>query len=61
MRCKEYKNGWSAMMDKFASPSGYYVAIVRNARGDVHDKILTDSHRAACEYYRAFNAIAKNA
>jgi hypothetical protein len=58
MRSKEYKNGWSAMMDK----SGYlYTVIVRNARGDIHDKVRCDEYRSACEYYRIFNAIAKAA
>lgn len=38
-----------------------YVVIVRNARGDVHDKMRCDDYRGALEYYRAFNAIAKAA
>ena len=58
MRVKIYKNGWSASLDK-AGP--LYVAMVRNARGDVHDKMRCDDYRDACDYYRAFSAIAKAA
>ena len=58
MRIKEFKNGWTASLDKAGS---MYVAIVRNARGDIHDKMRCDDYRDACDYYRAFSAIAKNA
>lgn len=58
MRAKEYRNGWSVIMDKAGA---MYVVIVRNARGDVHDKMRCDDYRGALEYYRAFNAIAKAA
>jgi len=58
MKIKTYRNGWSTMMDK----AGYlYTVIVRDARGDIHDKMRCDDYRTACDYYRAFNAIAKTA
>lgn len=58
MKIKTYRNGWTAMMEK----AGYlYVVIVRNARGDIHDKIRCDDYRAAMGYWRAFNSIAKAA
>ena len=58
MKTKLYRNGWSTMMEK----AGYlYVVIVRNARGDIHDKMRCDDYRSAMDYWRAFNAIAKAA
>lgn len=57
-RMKLYSNGWHAMLEK----SGvWYSAIVRNARGDVHDKVRCDDYRMALDYYRAFSRIAKTA
>jgi hypothetical protein len=57
-RVKIYKNGWETMLEK----SGlWYSANVRNAAGEIHDKVRCDDYRAALEYFRAFNAIAKNA
>jgi hypothetical protein len=38
-----------------------YSVIVRNARGDVHDKMRCDDYRDALDYYRSFKAIARNA
>ena len=58
MKVKECGNGWSTMMEK---ANGWYMVNVRNARGDVHDKVRCDDYRMACEYWRAFNAIAKTA
>lgn len=55
---QSYRNGWSVMMDK----SGYlWTVLVRDARGEVHDKVRCDEYRVAMEYWRAFRAIAKNA
>lgn len=56
-KAKTYRNGWSVAMDKAGS---MYVIIVRNARGDVHDKMRCDDYHNARDYYRAFSAIAKN-
>lgn len=58
MKTKSYRNGWSTMMEKGGA---LYIVLVRNARGDIHDKMRCDDYRTACEYYRAFNAIAKAA
>ena len=58
-KARAYRNGWSASLCKFVN--GYYVAIVRNARGDVHDRIMIDDYSAALAYYRAFSAVAKAA
>jgi len=38
-----------------------YSVIVRNAHGDVHDKMRCDDYRDALDYYRSFKAIARNA
>ena len=37
-----------------------YSAIVRNAAGEIHDKVRCDDYRTASEYYRAFSAVARN-
>lgn len=57
-KAKAYRNGWSVTLDKAGA---FYVAIVRNGRGDVHDKMRCDDYRDALDYWRAFNAIAKAA
>ena len=57
MRCKEYRNGWSVVMDKGVA---LYSVMVRNARGEIHDKVRCDDYRMASEYYRAFQNIARN-
>ena len=58
MKTKSHRNGWSTTMDK---ANYLYTIILRDARGDVHDKMRCDDYRTACDYYRAFNAIAKTA
>jgi hypothetical protein len=58
MKTKTYRNGWSTMMNKGAY---MYEVNVRDARGDIHDKMRCDDYQTACQYYRAFNAIAKAA
>ena len=55
---KLYRNGWFTVMEKNGP---LYSAIVRNARGDVHDKVRCDDYRMALDYYRAFSRIAKTA
>jgi hypothetical protein len=60
VKVETYRNGWTVTMDK-AFPQGMYTVLVRNAAGNVHDRIRCDDYRAARDYYRAFNAIAKNA
>lgn len=57
-KAQEYRNGWSASLTKNGP---YYVAMVRNGRGDLHDKMMCDTYRSAAEYYRAFKSIARNA
>lgn len=57
-RVKEYRNGWSVYAEKGGT---LYTVIVRNGRGDVHDKMRCDTYRDAMDYWRAFNAIARNA
>lgn len=59
MRCKEYKNGWTAFFNPL--PNGWYETYVRNARGDMVDRMRFDARVDAMDYYRAFQAIAKNA
>ena len=54
----EYPNGWSATLEREGI---WYVARVRNARGDVHDRVRCDDSRMAREYFAAFKRIAKAA
>ncbi len=53
-KVKEFKNGWCVIRDG-------NTVVIRNARGDVHDKIRCDTARQAGEYWRAFLAIARKA
>ena len=57
-KATEYANGWSATLDKSGA---LFVAIVRNAAGDVHDKMRCDNYRTAREYFAAFKRVAKAA
>lgn len=57
-KTKTYRNGWIAMLEKSGM---WYCAVVRNARGDVHDKVRCDDYRMALDYYRVFSRIAKTA
>jgi hypothetical protein len=57
-KAKVYGNDWSTYMEKAGS---LWCVIVRNARGDVHDKVRCDDYRSALTYWKAFNAIAKAA
>lgn len=38
----------------------YYRVICRKSNGELHDKMLCDTYKGACEYYSAFNRIAAN-
>lgn len=60
MKIKTYRNGWTVSAEAPAY-NGLRTILVRNARGDVHDKVRCDTAAAARDYWRAFNAIAKNA
>ena len=57
-KIQTYRNGWCVIMDK---GNALYSVIVRNAHGDVHDKMRCDDYRDALDYYRSFKAIARNA
>lgn len=56
-KSKVYSNGWETYMEK---SSAWYLVNVRNAIGDVHDKVRCDDYRTALDYWKAFNAIARN-
>jgi len=53
-----YRNGWCVSFERIGN---WYHVLVRDARGDVHDKVRCDDYRSAIEYRRAFRAIARNA
>lgn len=57
-KIKTFKNGHASIERLF--PSGMY--LVQCYKGtELADKVRCDSYRVACEYYRAFQAIAKGA
>lgn len=56
-KLKLYRTGWITVMEKNGP---LYSAIVRNAAGEIHDKVRCDDYRTASEYYRAFSAVARN-
>jgi hypothetical protein len=57
-KIKTYKNGHASFERLF--PSGYY--LVQCYKGtELHDKVRCDDYRTALDYYRAFQAIAKQA
>ena len=58
MKFKEQKNGNYTSFERVPH-NGYYVVKLYK-RGELIDKIMTDTYRAANEYYKAFNLIAKN-
>lgn len=56
-KVKVYRNEWCAVMEKKAP---WYQVTVRNSIGDVHDKVRCDDYRTALDYWKTFNAIARN-
>jgi hypothetical protein len=59
MKIDTYKSGASVTFEK-AFPSGMYVVMLRNPRGEISDKIRCDDYRDACDYRKSFGAIARN-
>ena len=58
MKITEQKNGNYTTFER-TFPSGYYIVKLYK-RGELDDKIVTDTYRAARDYLRSFNLIAKN-
>jgi hypothetical protein len=58
MKIKEQKNGNYTTFER-TFPSGYYVVKLYK-RGELIDKVMTDTYRAANDYFKSFNLIAKN-
>ena len=58
MKIKEQKNGNYTTFER-TFPSGYYIVKLYK-RGELADKIMTDTYKAARDYLRSFNLIAKN-
>ena len=57
-KVKVFKNGHTTL--EKLSPSGMYLVKVYVGT-ELRDKVRCDDYRMACEYWRAFNRIAKNA
>ena len=57
MKIKEFKNGWSVVMDRGLALTS---VILRNSAGNVVDKIRCDDPSDAKDYFKSFCKIAKN-
>ena len=58
MKIKVYKNDWSVYMEQ----TGWlYTVLVRDANGEIYDKMRCDDYSDALAYWKSFNAIAKTA
>lgn len=57
-KIKVFSNGYATFERLF--PSGMYL-VMCYVGDEVHDKIRCDDYRDACNYYKSFQAIAKNA
>lgn len=57
MKLKEYKSGAYVTFEK---ANAWYLVQLRAPNGALHDKIRCDDYRAALDYWKAFNAIARN-
>lgn len=55
-KIKVFNNGYATFERLF--PSGMYL-VQCYVGTELHDKIRCDDYRSACEYYKAFQAIAK--
>lgn len=60
-RMKLYRNDWSLFADAPTYPGGMYSVTLRNAAGNVHDKVRCDTAADARTYWRTFDAIARAA
>jgi hypothetical protein len=61
-KVKVYKNDWSAHFWRDGNGAcTWYCASVRNATGELYDKVRCDDYRVALDHWRAFNAIARAA
>ena len=58
MKITEQKNGNYTTFER-VFPSGYYIVKLYK-RGELVDKIMTDTYQAAREVLRSFNISAKN-
>jgi hypothetical protein len=58
MKITEQKNGDYTTFER-VSHNGYYIVKLYK-RGELADKIMTDTYQAARDYLRSFNLIAKN-
>ena len=59
MKIRLFKNGAYTLFER-VHPSGYYSVKLFTPTDTIQDRILCDTARAAREYLRAFNKIAKS-
>lgn len=58
---KEYKNGAFVFYEKNRKDSfTWYEVRLRAPNGELYDKVRCDDYRAAMDYWKSFNSIAKN-
>jgi hypothetical protein len=58
MKITEQKNGDYTTFERVSHNGYYIVKLYKN--GNLADKVMTDTYRAARDYLRSFNLIAKN-
>ena len=58
MKIKEFNNGAYTILTK--ENHGYYLVKLYSSAGELKDKMLCDTYKGACEYFKSFNLIAKN-
>ena len=58
MELKAFKTGAHTTFERL-HPSGFYLVRLVDPSGNLQDKISCDTYKAAREYQRAFNKIAR--
>ena len=58
MKITEQKNGDYTTFERVSHNGYYIVKLYKN--GNLADEVMTDTYRAARDYLRSFNLIAKN-
>lgn len=56
---KHHQNGWSTAFEQ-QYHNGMITVTLRSSSGEIYDKVRCDDYWNALDYFRAFNAIAKN-
>lgn len=61
MKSKLYKNNAFVTFEKIESnASRFWAVLLRAPNGELHDKVKCDDYKNALDYWKIFNAIARN-